>query len=704
MHSIRQQLRQPVKFLFGIILIALAVTTLCICIGQNRTAAATQEELNSIFMTLALPSTEYTENTDNWILSYAEESPEIVKRISSPSLIGAYIPSLVPDNYSTHLYLTGLSNRNYTFQPNTDGSEYGSAMLEITLIEVAEPSSRLSTVVDGQVRYYETEGTQISVSLEGRIERVIRMADGFADPTGYTARITLRLPDRNTLDALDLVVGERYLIYTTNYCDNDWWLRSFLGQNVPGLDSRLPAPFDEDKLTMLTPEEILKINGTNDINNQSLIVAQYQFDRLLHGMERWTLDSFRSVSFSVIDDSSLPIVDLRIDADGAAIETFLEQYCYETQKGETICLTPLEYQQTYAEPTIVKLDGTAEEFLSSEEGILWNVALENIRINSHAFPVIGVEVINDIADFARGKAQVSEGRIFTLEEFETGAKVCLISDTVADQNGLLLGDTINIQFYESDLGLPYQIDISEGTDSVNPIAPYYFSKTTALNESEEYLIIGIYSQDVVRGNVDNNLYSFTPNTIFVPQTSIAANMDYGYNGIFRSIILESGKLEEFAQAVVDAGYYGSFVYDDNGYSAVAESIENYFSISQRAFWIGIAAYGIILILFLVFFPLQQKKTLDTMESLGATRKHKMSHILCVSCSILIPGTGIGIAVGMLSWEQVIGAMRSSVTLPLHSEMELATFATIGMAQLVIAITLTLGLGMLTTRSQLMRHK
>lgn len=81
-----------------------------------------------------------------------------------------------------------------------------------------------------------------------------------------------------------------------------------------------------------------------------------------------------------------------------------------------------EYHEKYPFLTIAPLTGTVEEFLCSDEGALWQAAIEEMEVNNHAFAVIGVESMLDISDIAMGKIQVTEGHGFTEEELKKGKR------------------------------------------------------------------------------------------------------------------------------------------------------------------------------------------------------------------------------------------------------------------------------------------
>ena len=54
MKSFRQLLRQPIKFIAGLVLMTMAAAIVCICVGQSLAATNTAEQLDKQFTTVAL--------------------------------------------------------------------------------------------------------------------------------------------------------------------------------------------------------------------------------------------------------------------------------------------------------------------------------------------------------------------------------------------------------------------------------------------------------------------------------------------------------------------------------------------------------------------------------------------------------------------------------------------------------------------------
>ena len=655
MKYLRQLSRQPLKTITGILLVAIAVAALCVCMGQSIAAEETQRDLNASFLSVALPSADYTKEADAWAFRYAEEHPEIVKNISSPGLISGYAPSLSPLNHTDYYYLHGALTNNYTWLP-AQSMQYPSAMFEISLTEIGEITS--------------TE-TGVILEITGTVEKVIGLEEGYPDYHGFRIIIKLCVPSEEKIDALGLTIGERYLIYDTRLYDDDCWLRRIMVSKQPGFP--YVKAFDMEKLTMIDPQsnKSMLIPGFDPM---SLPAAIYEADRSSsYQLVGWELERVRLLRMARLEDQSI--------------------------------LQGTEFHDLYREPTIVHLEGTAEDFLTSQEGALWAEALRNININSHAFPVIGISDLMDAADFAQGKADIVAGRGFSDEELENGAKVCLISQSLAERNGLNVGDAISFQFYENDPDVPYQINISEGNGCLHPVACYFFENTMELESEEVYTIVGLYRQDSEWEDADYNLHTFIPNTVFVPESAVKAQMEYSYGAFFRTIHLHNGTIEDFQNAAAEAGFSGMFCYNDNGYSEIEPAFRSYQENADRALVIGVSVYVVVMALFIFLFPCQQKRTLAIMESLGTTRSRQIRYVFMITMAIILMGSILGTVAGLLMWQRVSNALTQGDASLLGMDMNYAGILAISGIQTVLcAAIVTCTALIMTGKRNLMKSR
>ena len=727
MKTIKQLLRQPIRAAAGILLIAIAVAVLCICAGQSIAAGETEERLNQSYLTLAFPKSDADGIQSQWLETYARKHPEVVTEISQVGLASAYIPELTIDNWTQHWHKPLVTTSNL-FAP------YDTAILEITLTDIGEVQESSQTYAKDEDGVYildekgvlipiEFYGSQVTVQLTGRVERTIALEEGYPDPTGFTAHISLTMDTRRTLDALDLEVGGRYLVYGTNYVDTDWQLRHRASQiMIWNKDTELPEwdldtfegiydydTYEQDGITYYTYwtrdeygalDEVITVDNLADVPSTGF---KCKIGDLYHGMALSDLNQFRSVTMTCRRFSHLPNTSTYQTQDGEWVYEITDEISYVDQYGHTVIISRDEKARLYRAPTMARLTGSAEDFLASEDGALWAEALNNVQVNNHAFAFLGVDRLGYIENFDRCEAQIIQGRDFTAEELEAGARVCVISKQLAEANDLTVGDTIEPQFYDPDMGLKYQLSMSNNGFLPKPL--YYFVNTTQLQDAQSYTVVGIYEQnDPTPSLFDQygeqvNPYGFTSNTIFAPKTSIDAATFTSESGLFKTAVLQNGALEEFQLAAIEADLGEVFQYTDNGYSAVEGSLATYQENAFRALSVGMTVYGVLLLLFLILFPAREGNVLLTMEALGTERSRRNWYLLRSSLGLLIPGTVIGTGCALLLWDRVSSALSEQEAAMLEIPMNTGSIAVIAAFQLLSALLLVLVIGVYMTKDK-----
>lgn len=661
MKTVKQMMRQPLRTLLLVLLVTLALAILVVCVGQYGATILTRAELDDKYDTVAVLSDEYfwsdipgggrqhgtklPDRIREWISTTLMERTDLVNMESFPQLYSAYAPALWHDNFSRY-----ADGDNFEAFGISVGNPYRCAMLEVTLIQVGtvlKEDTIFGQMSNGQKQEFTESVTILCVAT---VERVIALEQGFASPVGKTIVLTIQVDSQETLDAMELKAGERYLVYGLDYTD-------------------IPGGRSQDAATSL--EQYEELFGTTGKSGNK---------------EDWTpILKQIECSITVCDFASLP--DVVFGNSGLELRPDLRMYTYRDGDAWPVqFISAEEFMEQYSVPTIVSLNGTAEDFLNSEQAALWRQTLEEMEYNLHGFPVLAVDKLGYQLAFARGEARIVEGRDFTQAERTGGSRVCIISEAVALASGLSVGDTIDLQTYALDVNVGSGLDNGQFISNF-PSAALYSHALGFTSEKVQYTIVGLYRQNNAwqdDGQPGGNPYGFSPDLIFVPKGSISGEALMGINGIMYHLVLHNGKMTEFMALQEKAGYPDLFVCMDGGYTEILASLDAYESVSGNALWVGIAAYGALMTLFLLFIPLQQRRTLATMGSLGVGRGCRILYVLENALCILLPGSILGGLVGALLWDKVAEKLMDSVHVSIPMEANLAiTVPMLSLAHLVL---------------------
>ena len=650
----KQLLRQPIKTAVGVIIVALAFAILVTCVGQYTATDLSRENLDDRYTTIGLLSDAYfweeidrgrkhlsklPEKTQEWVDSLVLNHSDIVKELSSTGLVSAYIPGLNIDNFSSSM------NSGYKMGFYNEGYPYRCAMMTVTLTKISDVAG------DTIIRRESSFGTQ-ELQLDttylclGTVESVIGLEQGFDSPVGKTILLYVKVFHPEDFDALNLQVGQTYLVYGEDYCDKPKSdLASLVATNIKKL-SAFEELFGERK----------KENG---VPNYDPWLAQ--FDCALTICDPASLLPYVSAY-----DEFEKLVGYEVSEEWREIDYRKSDSFYRTYIPKD------EYIPYYQLPTIVPLDGSVDDFLASEDGALWQEALDKMEINNHGFPVLCVEKLGYQAVFAREQARIVEGRDFTESELLNGEKVCIISQSVAERSGVSVGDTIELRTYAYDPELEPQFqEMVSGSNS--PSAALYSEALGFTSEMETYTIVGFYRQEDAWQNAYDT-YGFTPNTIFVPKSSVTAEMELRNRGIYSTLVLHNGKLEEFKTLMEEAGYPDLFICYDQGYSEFVASLDAYEDISEKALYIGLAAFAAIILLFLFLYPVQQRRSLRLMGALGASARGRFRHTFISVLCVLVPGAALGGYVGSRLWTRIAAALMEWINIEIALESDMSAIA------------------------------
>lgn len=670
MIRLSQLTRRPVKTLLGIVLVMIACTLLCVSLGQYIASFLTRRQVETEYTTIALPTDKFKreevldEDGNVISVSYWEDQPWQIQEILSglpdrfpeavqsaewQGLISGYCSSMEPLNYTQSPYSHRSSVEDYVAGVNVD--PYTQAMLVITVEEISDIYSTWGMM--------DPENYGIIADITGTVLEVCALQEGYDDPVGRTVHLKVWAESAEAFAALDVAAGKNYLVYGTGYMDYDWILRCEIGADKQEVYDNISW----SNIVPLTEEQKKQLNANNDLYGiTEEMVALYQDGEYGLYLSESDLERINSCSLTVCANPSL----LR----GCLLE---EEIIFLSEDGiETIPTE--EYIRLYQRAGIVRLDASADDFLEAPDSGIWQTAYQAIEINNHSFPVIATGNLRSIAQFGIQDALLTDGRMFTAEEYEQGAPVCVLSESLAVQNGLEVGDCINLQYYEADGRLPWQSIMQ----AANPCSFFYSPVEGFSSEEIVCEIVGLYRQ---KQEWSQTAYSFTPNTIFVPEKSVSGRTKTTSSGMFCSFVLKNGMAGKLEEELSALGYEGLLAYYDQGYSDIADSLSEYFVVARRILLAGIISWCIVIAAFLFLFPGHQRREAQRMWTLGAPRSWVISHIVAGGMGIVLPGVILGSIISGSLMRSLLMQIGNGGIISLEWPQALLLAGILGLAQL-----------------------
>lgn len=650
------------KTLAGILLVALATTILFAAVGQYAIGNLSEEELNERYDTIALMTEKYfwvdnpggngriryfslPEEPQKWVDELLATKENFIKCESTTGLVTGYVPQMNVDNYILHPESGHLSA-----EVNM-GLPYRCAMLEVTL-------KRISEVPSIQYATYYTECNEEGEYLNGTrvqedsvricvatVEGVIGLERSFPSLVGKDIVLVVKTYDDQQFQDLQLKAGQRYLIYGMDYQD-------------------------------------LSIKFYTDVIEQATVQYAKSYDDLF---PRTLNDTYCDGWFT----------GRKVPEEIAAAMTVTDLSDFPSMSGKL--------SRIYQMPTFAKLETTAEDFLKSPEGTLWNQRLAEMEISNHSFPVLAVDKVGYQAAFGREQARIVEGRDFNDQERNAGEKVCIIAQSLAEANGLQVGDTISMRLRSWDKNLGIQaVEVITATNF--PMGNIYFENADIQEETGEYRIVGLYRQNDAWENTYDP-YGFTPNTIFVPKKAVSIPVIEKDTGLYYTLVLHNGQRDNFLKYQEESEYPGMYECYDGGYGEIHASVKAYHDISLKVLIVGAMAAVAVLSATCLLFGWTQKRNLLLMFHLGTDRSRQIGYLVCYGLGILIPGLILGIIGGNLLRTQVAVKLMeiTQSSLPVEQSF-LGTSVILCAAEAILFVGISLAVGIFLTSKNGMNQR
>ena len=673
MNPMHQLTRRPVKAAFGALLLALAGVILALSGGQFWAAVQTRAGVEETYTTVAVVTGGKRQLVSSGDIVYEDIGPtyeaneflkeaaqkgwNIIRGQATMGLAGGYSPKLTP---LTTFYQMDVDSSD-TRIDNDEDVPYNFAILEIEITEVGEERVYYP-------REYDT-GAFFNWVVSGKVLGVQAMSGDWNDPTGRNANFYLQITGESDAAGKALQAGQRILVFTHNYRDLDFEQRCLIAEDLRLSGYEVdPRSLDIENNLIRYADRTTAITITDGEGNPWPDDAPLYKDPVTGNESTIDLRRLNTIAFNV-DDCSQPWT------------LYDEQWNVEEQKWEWTVQRVIAYDTDYdlASFTILPEGVTAEEMIASSP--TWQKAMESVRVSSHSVPVLAVNHLEALADFAAGTTMVTQGRSISQAEYDSGAAVCLVSESLARENGLNVGDVLPLSLYEYDQDLRYSY-----IHEYNP-RPSCYLPDQGFQQETEYTIIGLYRQS---NEWVTTPTSFTPNSVFVPEKSVTCQTVTGNYGVWSSLILQNGTIDQVEARLEENDLGGAVTYYDQGYSDIVESLDGYTRVSRTVLYVGLALWAVVLAAYCVLLPMQESKTALRMWTLGAKRRDIAGQIWTPSALMAAAGTVIALAVSIpgMSWatDKIQALTGSDLTLTVSTGQTMAQCAgALAIALAVIAL-------------------
>ena len=671
MNPMHQLTRRPVKAAFGALLLALAGVILALSGGQFWAAARTRAGVEATYTTVAVVTggAEQAGNSDPslasasaaWEAARFLEQPEqqnwsIIRSRPRVGLVSGYASNLMPllDLYNFRSYNGGET------MDSAPDAPYTYFILEVLVTDALERHDRPQ------------EGASYSEStwsISGQVQGVYGLQQRLRDPTGWQAdiRFTQYYGDGDV--PVRPEAGKRYLLLACTYDDTEWEERCGIAAEILWQTNVKLDPWSLD------------ISGNLIRYDQRTRQEEQVLDETLQELPPDAPGYRDPTTGAEVFSLSMNAAD-HLRTNVVRYSGPLETLAPDGDSGLWTMQT-VDYGR-YDLPSIQELpEGvTAREIMDGTAS--WQTALKALDVTNHSVPVLTVEKVEALADFAAGNAMVTQGRSFSQSEYDSGAAVCLISESLARENGLNVGDSLPLSLYEDDPGLPPIY--ARFQESCNPRASVFVPQE-GFRQETEYTIIGLYRQSSEWVTTPT---SFTPNSVFAPEKSVTCQTVTGSCGVWSSLVLQNGTIDQMEARLKENGLGGTVTYYDQGYSDIVESLDGYTRVSRTVLLVGLALWAVVLAAYCVLLPMQEGKTALRMWTLGAKCRDIAGQIWTPSALMALAGTIIALAVSIpgMSWatDKIQALTGSDLTLKVSTGQTMALCAgALSIALAVIAL-------------------
>lgn len=326
----------------------------------------------------------------------------------------------------------------------------------------------------------------------------------------------------------------------------------------------------------------------------------------------------------------------------------IESSIAQTDRFETQRIVYFNYPSNYASyilPVVAEVDE------NRDISAYWDRLIENLDISTHTVNVVTADHVEGLLAFAGGYSHLIAGETFSEDDIVNNRKVVIVSNLLAERNGLTVGDEIDLSFYHAFMdGHP---DAYHEDRQMYPARVYGQSRTDYDNLRQQdlplpstydgtYTIVGIYSADA--GIVDD-YHTLHPNTVIIPTSILnGAHYSIALQELEVSFLLPNGGIEAFEAELASYGFGELLEYYDSGYSVIMPHVRSIQDSTVFANDVVLVLWVIVVLAVLILFVWMQIPAGRIKYRLGAGkgaiwREMAFTTVLTVLISGVIGGLG-----------------------------------------------------------------
>lgn len=291
---------------------------------------------------------------------------------------------------------------------------------------------------------------------------------------------------------------------------------------------------------------------------------------------------------------------------------------------------------------------TEDFWVPGGKGETWEYWTHYREKGDHLFTVAPVDDLQLLPVFQSHKAYLAQGREITAEEFENGALVCMLPNSVFLSAELQLGDKISFSMLCSAYGAP--------GDNATIALWNWLSPFNAQGElyqpfwEADYEIVGTYDVAGLAAALEKEIIA--NEMVVLPAKSVQAsdenNIAY-YDKLKpaqASFLLPNGSIDAFETALHEAlpDLEGlEITYNDNGYEEIMGSLRSAWITAILLLAVGLLSALATLLLLLYFFIIKQKKRTAIERSLGFSKHQCRISLISGIMVLTILSSAIGSA-------------------------------------------------------------